>query len=38
MVNDPDEVMEHRFFKKTELPTNLNRYDKDIILEWAGRK
>ncbi|MCR5031916.1 MAG: GNAT family N-acetyltransferase [Lachnospiraceae bacterium] len=37
IVNDPEEVMEHRFFKKTELPENLNRYDKDIILEWAGR-
>ena len=38
MINDPDEVVEHRFFKKTELPDNLNRYDKDIILEWAGRE
>ena len=36
IINDPKEVMEHRFFKKTELPDNLNRYDKDIIMEWAG--
>ncbi len=38
MINDPDEVVEHRFFKKFDLPDNLNRYDKDIILEWAERK
>ena len=38
IVNNPEEVMEHRFFKKSEIPDNLNKYDKDIILEWAGRK
>ena len=38
IVNDPEEVMEHRFFKKNELPENLNRFDKDIILDWANRK
>ena len=32
------EVMEHRFFKKNELPENLNEYDKRIILEWAERQ
>ena len=37
IVNDPEEVMEHRFFKMSELPGNLNKYDKDIILEWADR-
>ena len=37
IVNDSEEVLEHRFFKKTELPDNLNQYDKDIILEWASR-
>ena len=37
IVNDPEEVMEHRFFKRSELPDNLNKYDKDIILEWADR-
>lgn len=31
IVNDPEEVLEHRFFKKSELPENLNQYDKDII-------
>ena len=29
--------MEHRFFKKNELPGNLNKFDKDIILDWAKR-
>ena len=37
IVNDPEEVMEHRFFKRSELPENLNRFDKDIILDWANR-
>ena len=36
ITNDPEEVVEHRFFKRTELPDNLNKYDKDIILDWAG--
>lgn len=35
IVNDPEEVIEHRFFKKSELPKDLNTYDRDIILEWA---
>ena len=38
IVNDPEEVMEHRFFKHTELPGALNGYDSDIILEWAAGK
>jgi len=38
IVNDPEEVMEHRFFKHTELPSDLNKFDADIILEWADRK
>ncbi|WP_022761080.1 NUDIX hydrolase [Butyrivibrio sp. AD3002] len=37
IVNDPGEVMEHRFFGKTELPENLNEYDRKIILEWVNR-
>ena len=37
IVNDPEEVMEQRFFKKNELPKNLNKFDKDIILDWAKR-
>ena len=38
IVNDPEEVMEHRFFGKSELPDDLNRFDRDIILEWAEGK
>ncbi len=38
IVNDPEEVMEHRFFRRDELPQELNRYDADIIMEWAERK
>ena len=37
LVEDPEEVIEHRFFKYSELPDDLNRYDSDIILEWADR-
>ena len=35
---DPEEVMEHRFFGKSKLPDDLNRFDRDIILEWAEGK
>ena len=38
IVNDPEEVMEHKFFKHTELPDELNAFDSDIILEWAAGK
>jgi 8-oxo-dGTP pyrophosphatase MutT (NUDIX family) len=38
IINQPEEVLEHRFFKSSELPENLNKYDKDIILEWATQK
>ena len=38
IVNDPEEVTEHRFFKHTELPADLNKFDSDIILEWAAGK
>ena len=38
IVNDPEEVMEHKFFKYTELPEELNAFDSDIILEWAAGK
>ncbi|MEE3470243.1 MAG: NUDIX hydrolase [Butyrivibrio hungatei] len=34
---DPKEVIEHRFFKKSEIPENLNGFDKAAILEWASR-
>ncbi len=38
IVNDPEEVREHRFFKYSELPDDLNAFDSDIILEWAEKK
>ncbi len=38
IVNDPEEVMEHHFFARTELPENLSGYGRGIILEWAERK
>ena len=38
IVNDPEEVMEHKFFRYTELPEELNVFDSDIILEWAAGK
>ena len=38
IINDPEEVMEHKFFKHTELPDELNAFDSDIILEWAAGK
>ena len=37
IVGDPEEVIEHRFFKKTDIPENLNGFDKATILEWASR-
>ena len=37
IVGDPEEVIEHRFFKKSEIPENLNGFDKATILEWASR-
>lgn len=38
IVGDPKEVIEHRFFKKTEIPGNLNKFDEEAILEWQRRK
>ena len=37
IAGDPKEVIEHRFFKKSEIPENLNGFDKAAILEWASR-
>lgn len=37
IVNDPQEVLEHKFFSRDNLPENLNNYDKHIILEWKER-
>lgn len=33
--NNTEEVLEHRFFDKTNLPDNINKYDKQIIIDWT---
>ena len=37
IINQPDEVLEHKFFKRNELPDNVNNFDKKIIFEWVNR-
>lgn len=33
-----EESIEHRFFRKTELPVNLNPRQKPFIMDWAEEK
>lgn len=33
--NNTEEALEHRFFDKTTLPDNINKYDKQIIIDWT---
>lgn len=33
--NNTEETLEHRFFDKTNLPDNVNNYDKRIIIDWT---
>lgn len=33
--NRMEEALEHRFFGKTNLPDNLNKYDKRFIVDWS---
>ena len=33
--NNTGEAIEHRFFDKTNLPENINLYDKKIVFDWA---
>lgn len=33
--NNTEEALEHRFFDKTNLPNNINKYDKQIIIDWT---
>lgn len=33
--NNTEEALEHRFFDKTNLPDNINKYDKQIIIDWT---
>ena len=38
IVNQKEEVLEHRFFSKDEIPENLNKYDDKIIYDWLESK
>ena len=33
--NNTEEALEHRFFDKSNLPDNINKYDKRIIIDWT---
>lgn len=33
--NNTGEALEHRFFNKTNLPDNINKYDERIITDWT---
>ena len=33
--NNTEEALEHRFFDKANLPDNINKYDKRIIIDWT---
>lgn len=33
--NNTEEALEHRFFDKMNLPDNINKYDKQVIIDWA---
>lgn len=35
ILNDPDETYEHRFFKRDELPEEINEFDRVFIATWA---
>ena len=32
--NNTEEALEHRFFNKTNLPDNINKYDQRVIIDW----
>ncbi len=33
--NNTEEALEHRFFDRTNLPDNINKYDKRIVNDWT---
>ena len=33
--NNTGEALEHRFFNKTNLPDNINKYDERVIIDWT---
>ena len=38
IVNQEEEVIEHRFFAPEDLPGEINKYDKAIIRDWQEGK
>lgn len=34
--NNTEEALEHRFFDKANLPDNIKKYDKRVIIDWAN--
>lgn len=35
ILNNTEEALEHRFFGKTNLPDNINEFDKRYIIDWC---
>ena len=33
--NNTEEALEHKFFDKSNLPENINKYDERIIIDWT---
>lgn len=33
--NNTEEALEHRFFDKANLPNNISKYDKRVIIDWT---
>ena len=33
--NNTEEALEHKFFDKANLPENINKYDKWVIIDWT---
>ena len=33
--NNTEEALEHKFFDKANLPENINKYDKRVIIDWT---
>lgn len=33
--NNTEEALDHKFFAKTNLPDNINKYDKRVIIDWT---
>ena len=33
--NNAEEALEHKFFDKANLPENINKYDKRVIIDWT---